>query len=831
MSFNLIGQTLGKYRILEEIGRGGMGAVYKAHDTILDRLVAIKILAPHLTWDQEFVQRFLHEARAAARLKHPNIVTIHDVGQIQGHHFIAMEYLEGHALDEIIRRGGPLSPPRVARLVRQVADALDYAHGRGLIHRDVKPGNVIVSPQDHATLTDFGVARSLEGTRLTQSGAIVGTPVYMAPELVKKQPVGPATDVYALGVLAYEMLSGRPPFEGETPYLLYAHVYEEPRPLPQVNPKVSPAVGAVVQKALAKEPSQRYGSAGAFAKALGQAVGSRETEVVRKPPPPRPPSPPTARAGQVPLWPLFGALAAVLIVVLLIFTIREIITNPEMEAEATAQTATAQAAEETTQTALAQAEATQTVAAMLTPTETLTPTPMPTETPTTLRPTEAPTATPTGTLTPMPTDMPTPTPTDTPTPTVTETPTPTPTETPIPTPTHTPILTPTSIHTPPPTRTPTPTPIIYTVIQGDTLFSIADKYGTTVEAIAEANGLSLSAILHIGQQLIIPYPRPTGGPVPETPVISAGTVITHVVQTGDNLYSIANLYGTTVEVLMMVNGIKDPMLIQIGQELIISWETPTPTPLVYPVDLSNPANGSTQSGLVAFEWTWAGTLGPTETFDVRVCNLESCQPQFGITNTRDTRHIWCPEYGSGVYRWQVVVILREGDQIIGERALSEVWEFTWIGECGSPTPTPVIPIETPTPPPTDTSPTPTPALTITLLEPASDVRISGLVTFRWTWTGTLRSSEVFDVKVCKGEGCQPQFGKTNTRDTTWPNWCPDDGQGIYRWKVEVIDSDTKQPKGPASDIWEFTWVGGCGEPTKPTTDTPEPTKPPETPFP
>jgi serine/threonine protein kinase len=158
MSLNLIGQTLGKYRILEEIGRGGMGMVYKAHDTVLDRLVAIKVLAPHLTWDQEFVQRFLHEARAAARLEHPHIVTIHDVGQVQGYHFIAMKYLEGRSLAEIIRREGRLPPERVAHLLAQIAQALDYAHARNLIHRDVKPGNVIVGPQDHATLTDFGVA-------------------------------------------------------------------------------------------------------------------------------------------------------------------------------------------------------------------------------------------------------------------------------------------------------------------------------------------------------------------------------------------------------------------------------------------------------------------------------------------------------------------------------------------------------------------------------------------------------------------------------------------------------------------------------------------------
>jgi serine/threonine protein kinase len=442
VQLNLIGQTLGKYRILEEIGRGGMGVVYKAHDTVLDRPVAIKVLAPHLTWDQEFVKRFLHEARAAARLKHPNIVTIYDVGRAQGHHFIAMEYLEGDALDEIIRRRGLLSPPRVARLVRQVADALDYAHGQGLIHRDVKPGNVIVSPQDHATLTDFGIAKSLEGTRLTQSGVMVGTPSYMSPEQVKQQSIGPATDVYALGVVAYEMLGARPPFEGDTPHVLHAHVYEEPPPLAGVNPKVSPAVGTVVHKALAKEAGKRYGSAGAFAAALGQAVGSRETEVIRKLPLSRPPSPPTARVSQLPLWPLFGGLLAMLMLVVIVFGIPKYISEPRRAA---------------TQTAEALA-ATQTAAALVTETVTLTATP--TETPTTPRPTEVPTATPTEAPTATPTETPMiPTPTEAPTPTPTETPMiPTPTEAPTPTPTEAPTPTPTEAPTPTPTEAPTPTP-------------------------------------------------------------------------------------------------------------------------------------------------------------------------------------------------------------------------------------------------------------------------------------------------------------------------------------------------------------------------------------
>jgi serine/threonine protein kinase len=335
---HLIHQTLSKYRILEEIGRGGMGVVYKAHDTVLDRPVAIKVLAPHLTWDQEFVQRFLREARTAARLEHTHIVMIYDVGQAQGYHFIAMKYLEGQPLSTLIRQEGPLHAERAVRILVQIAQALDYAHARGLIHRDVKPGNVIVGPQDQATLTDFGVARSVEGTRLTQSGVTMGTPAYMAPEQVKGEPVGPATDVYALGVVTYEMLGGRAPFEGETPHVLHAHAYEPPPPLRQVNPRVPEALAAAVHKALAKEPKQRYPTAGAFAIALGQAAGVRESEVIQKPPPPRLPSPPPPRAGQLLFWPLFGALGALLLLVVLAFGIGKSISKSEMPGGAGAQT-------------------------------------------------------------------------------------------------------------------------------------------------------------------------------------------------------------------------------------------------------------------------------------------------------------------------------------------------------------------------------------------------------------------------------------------------------------------------------------------------------------
>ena len=303
MSPNLIGQTLGRYRLLEEIGRG-RGVVYKAHDTALNRIVAVKVLAPHLTRRQESLQRFHREAQAAARLKHPHIITVYEVGQAQGYYFIAMEYLEGRSLDEIIRRQGPLPLERAIHILGQIAQALDHAHAQGVIHRDVKPGNVVISSNDRATLTDFGVAYSLGGARLTRPGTIVGTPTYMSPEQVKGQTVGAATDVYALGIVAYEMLGGRPPFEGDTLRLLHAHVYEEPPPLHRMNPQISPAIEAVVHKALAKEVRKRHRTGRTFVKALERAVGSRGTK-----------TPPVPSANWAPLWPLLGVLAALLLLV------------------------------------------------------------------------------------------------------------------------------------------------------------------------------------------------------------------------------------------------------------------------------------------------------------------------------------------------------------------------------------------------------------------------------------------------------------------------------------------------------------------------------------
>jgi len=334
MANSLIGTRLGKYEIHSEIGRGGMGAVYLGYDRPLDRWVAVKVLAPHLVWETKFVERFLREARAAAQLRHPNIVTIHDVGQERAWYYFVMAYLEGESLADVIRKQGPMSVEQVLAVLRPIASALDYAHQRGLAHRDVKPANVIVEPGGQVTLTDFGIAHAAAGTRLTATGALVGTPEYMSPEQARGSEVSARTDQYALGVVAYEMLTGRVPFQAEsTPALLHKLVYEPPPPLRAARPDLPAEMEQALNRALAKEARDRYGSCGEFVTALERASQALRPVTAQPaawgaprpaPPmpsstPPQPPvSPPQPRSSQrrVPGWVLGLGAAVVLTSVL-----------------------------------------------------------------------------------------------------------------------------------------------------------------------------------------------------------------------------------------------------------------------------------------------------------------------------------------------------------------------------------------------------------------------------------------------------------------------------------------------------------------------------------
>jgi predicted Ser/Thr protein kinase len=318
MSESLVGRRLGKYEIQAEIGKGGMGVVYQGYDPLLDRKVAIKVLAPHLVRERGYVERFLREARSAARLKHPGIVTVYDVGHDQSDrenwYYIVMEYLEGQTLAQILRQRGALPNDQVLAVVRRLGEALDYAHHYGLVHRDVKPGNVVVDAAGHATLTDFGVARAAGRATLTRAGALLGTPQYMSPEQAQGEGVDHRTDVFSLGVVAYEMLAGQVPYGTATPHaVLHQLIYEPPPSVRSRRPDLSAEVDEVLAVVLAKKPANRYQTASGFAEALGQALASKmrpaSASTARPASPPklgrtvsaaRTASPPRSRRGALP---------------------------------------------------------------------------------------------------------------------------------------------------------------------------------------------------------------------------------------------------------------------------------------------------------------------------------------------------------------------------------------------------------------------------------------------------------------------------------------------------------------------------------------------------
>ena len=312
---DLIGRKLGNYEIVEELGRGGMAVVYRAYQPSLNRHVAIKVLAPQLSFDQQFVERFQREARAAAKLRHPNIVVIHDVARQQEIYYIVMEMLEGLTLKQLIEDKGSLSPERATRIVEQVASALDYAHEQGFVHRDIKPANIFVGQNDHTTLTDFGIAKAASETQhLTRTGMLIGTPDYMSPEQAEGGTVDYRTDLYALGIVLYQMLAGRAPFQSTTPHAtLHAVIYEPPPPLRQLRPDLSPAIESVVMRSISKQPAQRFRSGSEMVAALKASMAGRKVVAVQAPPQPAQTLPPQRRSPV--LW-LVAALALVLVIVL-----------------------------------------------------------------------------------------------------------------------------------------------------------------------------------------------------------------------------------------------------------------------------------------------------------------------------------------------------------------------------------------------------------------------------------------------------------------------------------------------------------------------------------
>jgi serine/threonine protein kinase len=276
---DLIGTTLGNYRILETLGQGGMARVYKAHQENLGRDVAVKVLPPWYAADRSFVERFNLEARLVASLAHPNIVTVHDANEQNGHLYIVMQLVDGGTLkqrfDKYLYEKRFIDPVELISIFTQLADALAYAHGQGVIHRDIKPVNVLMDRSNRPILSDFGIAKVLASTQanLTRPGAGVGTPEYMSPEQCQGGPVDGRADIYALGIVLFEAQTGRTPFIGDNyPALAHSHIYEPP-PLPRaLNPAIHPAIEQVIMTALAKNPQQRYQTAHEMGEALNQVL-------------------------------------------------------------------------------------------------------------------------------------------------------------------------------------------------------------------------------------------------------------------------------------------------------------------------------------------------------------------------------------------------------------------------------------------------------------------------------------------------------------------------------------------------------------------------------
>lgn len=291
----LIGKTIGQYRIIEQIGKGGMATIFKAYQPSVDRYVAIKVLPLEFAKDPNFVKRFEQEAKAIAALEHSHILPVHDFGTQDNVNYMVMRYVPSGTLSDVMGKRAPLE--KVVKYVGDVARALDYAHSRGVVHRDIKPSNILLDEQGDVLLTDFGIAKMVQGaesTQLTATGAVLGTPAYLSPEQAKSTTIDGRSDIYSLGVVLYELLTGQPPYQAETPLAVVLKHLHDPLPPPRtIDPTIPEAFERVVFKAMAKNPNDRFATAGDMARALNNALLESQTQ--RRPETTPLPAPPPVR--------------------------------------------------------------------------------------------------------------------------------------------------------------------------------------------------------------------------------------------------------------------------------------------------------------------------------------------------------------------------------------------------------------------------------------------------------------------------------------------------------------------------------------------------------
>ncbi|MCI0575686.1 MAG: serine/threonine-protein kinase [Chloroflexi bacterium] len=298
---------IGRFLVENEVGRGGMGVVYRALDPALDRPVAVKLLAPHLDLDPSILARFHREAAAVGRLKHPHIATVYEFGEHDGRPYIVFEWVEGQTLAQLLEQAGPLPLARALALFNQVGQALDYAHGHGIVHRDVKPANILIGREDRATVVDFGLSWLAAAPSITTPEALLGTPRYMAPEQIRGEAVDGRADLYSLAIVLYEMVAGRPPFDEPNPVTLLHHqLYTPAPPVTEFNPALPLPVERALETALAKDPERRFPTAAAFAQALREPAPAAITTEPALPPAAAPPAAPLARRRRQRRWLVVG---------------------------------------------------------------------------------------------------------------------------------------------------------------------------------------------------------------------------------------------------------------------------------------------------------------------------------------------------------------------------------------------------------------------------------------------------------------------------------------------------------------------------------------------